>query len=167
MNAENNIESPECRVVVSSTAIVRRLLELPPETEIQQPDGIWRRLTDNEYESANHTDTIYGDGMPFWVQGWRDLHHRLRVPENTDLQKENKTMRDAVRLLRFAKEETKHPDTIRLDWLDNWGFEYAGMLGAWCIGLPDGQSGNTRDIREAIDAAMPNHLLAARRSGMY
>jgi hypothetical protein len=81
MNTENNIESPECRVVVSSTAIVRRLLALPPETEIQQPDGIWRRLTDNEYESANHTDTIYGDGMPFWVQGWRDLHHRLRLPQ--------------------------------------------------------------------------------------
>ena len=84
MNTENNIESPECRVVVSSTAIVRRLLELPPETEIQQPDGMWRRLTDNEYESANHTDTIYGDGMPFWVQGWRDLHHRLRVPQGSD-----------------------------------------------------------------------------------
>ena len=84
MNTENNIESPECRVVVSSTAIVRRLLELPPETEIQQPDGIWRRLTDNEYESANHTDTIYGDRMPFWVQGWRDLHHRLRVPKGSD-----------------------------------------------------------------------------------
>jgi len=46
-------------------------------------------------------------------------------------------------------------DGERLDWLDNWGYEYDGLLErGWGIGLPDGQKGNTRNLRKAIDAAM-------------
>ena len=46
-------------------------------------------------------------------------------------------------------------DGERLDWLDNWGYEYDGLLErGWGIGLPQGQKGTTRDIRKAIDAAM-------------
>lgn len=76
--------SPSATLLGDGNEIFRQLLRLPRDTEIRQPDGMWRPLTENEYESANQTDTIYGDGFPFWVQGWRDLHHRLRIPRWRD-----------------------------------------------------------------------------------
>lgn len=43
-------------------------------------------------------------------------------------------------------------DKKRLDWLDNYGYEYEGLLErGWGIALPLGQKNNTRDIRKAID----------------
>jgi hypothetical protein len=46
-------------------------------------------------------------------------------------------------------------ESERLDWLDNWGYEYDGMLEkGWGIGLPLNQKRNVRDIRAAIDAQM-------------
>src|SRR6478609_7286300 len=45
-------------------------------------------------------------------------------------------------------------DAKRLDWLDDWGYEYDGLLErGWGIGLPENQKSNTRSLRAAIDAA--------------
>lgn len=44
-------------------------------------------------------------------------------------------------------------ESERLNWLDDWGYEYDGLLErGWGIGLPSNQKGNTRDLRAAIDA---------------
>ncbi len=46
-------------------------------------------------------------------------------------------------------------ESERLNWLNDWGYEYDGLLErGWGIGLPQNQKGNTRDIRAAIDAQM-------------
>jgi hypothetical protein len=46
-------------------------------------------------------------------------------------------------------------DKKRIDWLEDWGYDFDGLLErGWGIGLPANQTGNTRDIRAAIDAQM-------------
>ena len=43
-------------------------------------------------------------------------------------------------------------DTARLDWLDNWGYEFE-VPKSWSVELPSDQTSNTRNVRAAIDAA--------------
>ena len=49
-------------------------------------------------------------------------------------------------------ESPDEADRARLDWLDNWGYELE-LPKSWSVELPSDQTGNTRNVRAAIDAA--------------
>jgi hypothetical protein len=64
------------------------------------------------------------------------------------------TVEDRInRLVEHARNLER--DRARLDWMDNFGYELE-LPKSWSIELPNNQTSSTRDIRAAIDAAMPN-----------
>ena len=57
-----------------------------------------------------------------------------------------------------ARAEKAEADTKRLNWMDDYGFEYdvdaCGAYNWWCLALPANQKSVTRNLRDAIDSAM-------------
>ena len=101
------------------------------------------------------------------MRGVAQSDYELLQEQMRQLERENAALRErherdevligqcADEILHFERENAElRADKERLDWLDDYGYEYDGLLErGWGIGLPAKQKSNTRNLRAAIDAA--------------
>ena len=67
-----------CETMRDVTDLIAARAPLPKGAQMLKTDGRWERLTDNQLDSANRVPNHMSETEPFWLHGWKDLHHRIR-----------------------------------------------------------------------------------------
>lgn len=113
-------------------------------------------VTNSQQLSIQITDCPRTEAVaPFFrmegTEWWR--HNTPLILLCETLERENATLR-ATLDAQMKYQRDLRADRDRLDWLDDYGYEYDGLIErGWGIGLPSNQKSNTRNLRAAIDAA--------------
>lgn len=114
------------------------------------PDHYLTQPMDNQEAAHNRRIAVTDENVAACAQAIRDLDRITPPPLTAEDQ-----ARAVLEYLSSTTTAALNRDSERLNWFEDWGYEYDGLLErGWGIGLPANQKGNTRDLRAAIDAQM-------------